>query len=309
MPMATRASPAHQRRDRDDRRQPLPADERERQATADDDTQSERGVQDPGTRLADVEDLQREEDEQDVEGADDHHPQRQDGNDDPGASVAGDQAQPVEEAAPIRRVGSSRLVHVRHRLPAEGRRTTSVAARRDAIVAAPKTVVGVATARMAAATSGPTSMPAPSIVPDRPFAAVSSSGVRDRLGMSEPWCRTGDRQRGRCARRGQDDHEGRGTERHPEPRRAVGRHLRQVAQEQEPVTGDAVPEPGDERRQHGARDQLDDRHETDARRPDGLVGVQEDRDPRPEFDGVEEEEGELHAPKRRVAQDRPDHPE
>ncbi len=39
---------------------------------------------------------------------------------------------------------------------------------------------------MAAATSGPTSMPAPSIVPDRPFAAVSSSGVRDRLGTSEP---------------------------------------------------------------------------------------------------------------------------
>ena len=70
--------------------------------------------------------------------------------------------------------------------PAEGSRTTSIAARRDAIVAAPKTVVGVATARMAEATNGPTSMPAPSIVPDRPFAAVSSSGVRDRLGTSEP---------------------------------------------------------------------------------------------------------------------------
>ena len=292
--MATRAKPGRQRRDRDNRRQPLPTDERERQATADDDTQSERGVQDPGTRLADVEDLQREQDEQDVEGADDDHPQRQDGNDDPGASVAGDQSQPVEEAAPIRR---RRVVPARRRsatgIPAEGSRTTSAAAMRDAIVAAPNTVVGVATARMAAATNGPTSMPAPSIVPDRPFAAVSSSGVRDRLGMSEP-----------CAGRVTDSAvaahvaartttRGAAPMRHPDPRRAVGRHLRQVAQEQEPVTRDAVPEPSDEWRQHGARHQLDDRHQPDTRRADGFVGVQQDRDPRPEFDRVEEEEGEL----------------
>ena len=40
---------------------------------------------------------------------------------------------------------------------------------------------------MAAASRGPSSIPAPSIVPDSPFAAVNSSGVRARLGMRAPW--------------------------------------------------------------------------------------------------------------------------
>ena len=70
---------------------------------------------------------------------------------------------------------------------ARGRRTTSAAAARHAAAPAAKTAPGLATARMAAAVSGPTSTPVPSSVPDRPFAAVSSSGVRERDGRSAPW--------------------------------------------------------------------------------------------------------------------------
>ena len=225
-------------------------------------------------------------------GADDDHPQRQDGNDDPGAAVPGDQAQPVEEAAPIGRVGSPRLVHVRHGPPGRGkpdderrgdersdrRRTEDGGRRRDG-----EDGCGDQRSDKHARTL------------HRAGQAVRGGqllGCSRQAGDERALRRTGDRQRGRCARRGQDDHEGHCTKRHPDPRRTVGRHLRQVAQEQETITRDAISEPRDKWRQHGARNQLDDRHQPDARRADGLIGVQQDRDPRPEFDRVEEEEGE-----------------
>jgi hypothetical protein len=57
------------------------------------------------------------------------------------------------------------------------------------LAAAParKTDPGVATTRIAAAASGPSSVPSPSTEPARPFAAVSSSGVRASAGSSAPW--------------------------------------------------------------------------------------------------------------------------
>ncbi len=45
---------------------------------------------------------------------------------------------------------------------------------------------GVATTRIAAAVSGPSSVPRPSVDPARPFAAVSSSGVREIAGSRAP---------------------------------------------------------------------------------------------------------------------------
>ena len=68
-----------------------------------------------------------------------------------------------------------------------GSHATRAVATSSATIAVPNTSAGVPTARIAAAARGPSSIPKPSIVPDRPFAAVSSSGVRERLGKRAPW--------------------------------------------------------------------------------------------------------------------------
>ena len=68
-----------------------------------------------------------------------------------------------------------------------GSRATSAPATRQATAPAASTTAGVATTRIPAAASGPSVRPIPSIVPDSPFAAVSSSGVRDTLGSRAPW--------------------------------------------------------------------------------------------------------------------------
>ncbi len=68
-----------------------------------------------------------------------------------------------------------------------GSRATSAAATRQATAPAAITAVGDPTAMIPAATSGPSIRPVPSTVPDSPFAAVSSSGVRDTLGSRAPW--------------------------------------------------------------------------------------------------------------------------
>ncbi len=62
-----------------------------------------------------------------------------------------------------------------------------MAADANATAATAKTAAGVDWVRMAAATRGPTRMPAPSTTPTAPFAAVSSSGVRDSDGSSADW--------------------------------------------------------------------------------------------------------------------------
>ncbi len=73
------------------------------------------------------------------------------------------------------------------RLAAGRSRTTRSIATTHATAPAASTDPGFATVRIAAAVNGPMRTPAPSIVPDIPFAAVSSSGVRASEGSSEPW--------------------------------------------------------------------------------------------------------------------------
>ena len=89
---------------RKDRSQPLPTDEREGEGAAGDHAQSERGVQQGGAGGADVEDLEGEQDEQHVEGADDDHPQRQDDDHESGIAMTRDDPESLEKPV-VRRLG------------------------------------------------------------------------------------------------------------------------------------------------------------------------------------------------------------
>ncbi len=149
-------------------------------------------------------------------------------------------------------------------------------------------------------------MPAPSIDPDQPFAAVSSSGVRARLGTIDPCV-------GRVIVSTVAAHVAaamtttrRRVERHPDPGRAVRHELRDVAEEQHAAAWEPVGQVREERRQQRTRNELDDGDDPDTCRPDRGVGIQQDRDPRAELDRVEQEEGQLEAAEGRVVQDRPD---
>ena len=82
--------------------------------------------------------------------------------------------------------------------------------------------------------------------------------------------------------------------------------LRDVAEEQHAAAREPVGQVREQRRQERTRHELDDGDDPDAGRPDRRVGIQQDRDPRAELDGVEQEEGQLEAAEGRVAQDRPD---
>ena len=276
----------------------------------------------PGARLARREQLQGQQHEQHVGRADHQHPRRSAGR----RRAARPDRRPGSADRPGRRTDRDgigvlgagpvdRHLATRHRPQPDGQQrrddqrprppTSEHHRRRE-----PATRIDRRDQRARAARPPPRRCPAAAL------AAVSSSGVRDRLGRRALWV-------GRLTTRlvavaGGQQVDQRRPARRPSSRRRW-RASRSPGRAYPPARtrwrGNRSPSDAAGRRQQRGRDELDQGDQPDRRRPGGLVGIQQDRDPRPELGAGERELGEEDAAQILVAKrpprdaDRPGHAE